>query len=125
MMNWKSVAATAVLGLITLGGTAQAQEALIVTAKLHVTPGREAEAEARLVKVTEFVRKTELGVTFRVFHSNSDRTLFSTFEVYPNSQAFSTHFNAVLPAFANEAGLEPEGLYSGPMEVEYWQELSK
>ena len=125
MINLTSVAAAVVLGLITFGGTAQAQEAVIVTTKIHATPGREAEAEARLVKLTEFVRKTELGVTFRVFRSTSDRTMFSIFEVYPNSPAFSTHFNAVLPAFANEAGLPPEGLYSRENEVEYWQELSK
>ncbi len=100
-------------------------DALVVTAKIHVTPGREAEYEAGLVKFIEFVRKSEPGVTFRFFHSNSDRTLFSTFEVYPNSKAFSNHLNVVFPAFYREVGPEPEGLYSRPMEVEYWQELSK
>jgi len=48
-----------------------------------------------------------------------------TFEVYPNSKAFSNHLNVVFPAFAREAGPNPEGLQSRPMEVEYWQELSK
>ena len=100
-------------------------EALIVTAKLHATAGREAEAGARLVKFTEYIRKSEPGVTFRMFHSNGDRTLFSTFEVYPNSQAFSNHLNVVIPAFFREAGPDPQGLYSRPMDVEYWQELSK
>ncbi len=102
-----------------------ADEALTVTAKLHVTPGREAEFEAWIIKVIEFVRKTEPGVTFRVFRSNSDPTLFSTFEVYPNKDEFNNHVNVVLPAFAKEAGPIPEGLETRPMEVEYWQELSK
>src|SRR5208282_5659883 len=94
-------------------------EALIVTAKLHATAGREAEYEARLVRFTEFVRKSEPGVTFRILHSNVDRTLFSTFEVYPNDKAFNIHVNVVIPAFGREAGLEPEGLEARPMEVEY------
>ena len=102
-----------------------ADEALTVTARLHSTPGREAEVGARLVKFTEYVRKSEPGVTFRVFRSTGDPTLFSTFEVYPNKEAFNNHVNVMIPAYVKEAGPNPEGLYARPMEVEYWQELSK
>jgi quinol monooxygenase YgiN len=78
-----------------------------------------------LAKVIEFVRKAEPGVTFRIFQSKKDPTLFSTFEVYPNKDEFDNHVKVVLPAFAKEDGPIPEGLYARPMEVEYWQELPK
>src|SRR5208337_4923178 len=83
-------------------------ESLTVMAKLHVTPGREAEAGARLIKFTEYIRKTEPGATFRVFQSKNDPALFSTFEVYPSSDAFKNHVNVVIPAYVMEAGPNPE-----------------
>jgi quinol monooxygenase YgiN len=99
-------------------------DSVIVFAKLYATPGREAEAEARLLKLIEFVRKSEPNITYRIYHSKKDSTQFMTYEIYPNTAEVDEHMKVVLPAFRKEAGAAPEGLFSRPMEIEEWQEIS-
>jgi quinol monooxygenase YgiN len=119
------------LGLVLFssyfGVTQEAQaadESVTVIARIFVTPGREAEAEARYQRMIEFVRKAEPNVVYRFFRSKKDPSLFMTYEVYPNQAAASDHLKVTLPSFAKEIGPTPEGLLSRPMEIEVLRALS-
>jgi quinol monooxygenase YgiN len=101
-----------------------ADEAQTIESIIHASPGREAEAAARLLKLRDFVRKAEPSITYNFYQSKKDPTLFMTYEVYPNAAELSEHNNVVLPAFRKEAGPASEGLYTRPTEINELQELS-
>ena len=102
-----------------------ADESVTVVARIYVAPGREAEAEARLIKLHEFVMKAEPNITYRFYHSKKDPTLFVTYEIYPNEAAAGQHMKVLLPSFGKEAGPTPVGLYTRPPEFEFLNEIGK
>src|ERR1035437_8326257 len=79
-----------------------ADESVTVVARIYVARGREAEAEARLIKLHEFVMKAEPNITYRFYHSKKDPTLFVTYEIYPNEAAAGQHLKVLLPSFGKE-----------------------
>lgn len=101
-----------------------ADESVTVVARIYVTPGREAEAEGRFLKLIEFVRKAEPNVTYRFHRSRKDPSLFVTYEIYPSQAAAGEHMKVTLPAFAKEVGPTPEGLLARPMEIELLRQIS-
>jgi len=95
-----------------------AADPIAVIAHLHAGPGREAEAEARLRKVVEFVRKAEPTITYRLYRSDKEPGVFIFYEVYPSQAAIDQHRTVTLPAFAKEYGKPAAGLFDGPPQVE-------
>jgi quinol monooxygenase YgiN len=59
-----------------------AEEPVTVTSRYYAAPGREAEVESRFLKIVEFVRKAEPNITYRLYRSNKDPSVFLFFEVY-------------------------------------------
>jgi quinol monooxygenase YgiN len=112
-----------VFSLAALPEISVADESIAVIAHFHVAPGREAEAEARLRKVVEFVRMAEPGITYRLYRSQKDPSVFVFYEVYPSMTAIEQHRKVTLPAFLKQFGKAPQGLFSGPPEVERMQAL--
>ena len=101
-----------------------ADETITVVAKLYATPGRESEAEARLLKALAFVHNSEPNITYRYYRSKKDPTLFVTYEIYPNQAALTNHMKVVLPASRETIGATPDGLFARPMEADVLQEIS-
>jgi len=95
-----------------------ADQSITVISRVYASAGREAELEARLVKLTAFVRKAEPSVTYRLLRSKKDATVFTFYEVYPSPAVVQEHLKVTLPAFAKETGPAPEGLYARPTESE-------
>ena len=119
--------AASVLGMaIALSFTSQvraADEAITVVARLQASPGREAELEARLVKVAEFVHRAEPGHTYFFLRSTKTPGLFLSYEIYPSMAALGVHGKVTLPAASKELGPLPEGLLARPMEFELLQPI--
>jgi len=97
---------------------AVADESIAVVAHIRAGPGREAEAEARLRKVVEFVRKAEPNITYRLYRSAKDPAVFVFYEVYPSAAAIEQHRKVTLPAFVKQFGPPSKGLFAGPPEGE-------
>jgi len=127
-MNRRLVTPLAAVSAICLCGAPlaswAADEKQTIESILHASPGREAEAAARLLKLRDFVRKAQPNITYNFYQSKKDATLFMTYEVYPNAAELAEHNSVVLPAFRKEAGPAPEGLYTRPTEINELQELS-
>jgi quinol monooxygenase YgiN len=101
-----------------------AEEPVTISARFYPAPGREAEAEAFLLKVVAFVRGTEPNSTFRLHRSLKEPTVFFFYEVYPTQGAREAHAKGTLPAFGKQFGPPPEGLFARPPEIEAFRELS-
>jgi quinol monooxygenase YgiN len=114
----------AAAGLALASPTSFADETVAVVAHLRAAPGREAEAEARLRKVVEFVRKAEPGITYRLYRSKVDPATFVFYEVYPSRAAIEKHGKVTLPAFVKQHGKPAAGLFEGPPQAERLQVLA-
>jgi quinol monooxygenase YgiN len=86
--------------------------------RFHVTPGREAEAEARIAKLVAFVREQEPNVIYRFYRAKSKPEMYMTYEVFPSVEVAQRHLKEVIPAAQAMLGPIPEGLYAKPQEVE-------
>jgi len=118
-----AVAAYSALLLAIPGISFAADESVTIVARVYAAPGREAEAEARLVKVVAFVRKAEPGTVYRLYRSKKDPTVFMFYEVYPSDAARAHHGKVTLPAFAKEYGPAPKGLFARPIDVDVYRAL--
>ena len=101
-----------------------ADDTVTIVARFYATPGKEAEAEARLLKSLDFVRKNEPNITYKFYHSKKDPTLFLSYEIYPSQAELENHVKNVLPASRAALGAFPDGMFSRPMEFDMWQEMS-
>ncbi len=101
-----------------------ADEPITVIARLQASPGREAELEARLAKLQEFVHKVEPSTTYFFLRSTKTPGLFLSYEIYPNKAAAGEHMKVTLPASNKELGPAAEGLLARPMEYELLQPLT-
>ena len=100
-----------------------AEEPVTVTSRFYAAPGREAEVESRFLKIVEFVRKAEPNITYRLYRSNKDPSVFLFFEVYPSQSAFDEHVKVTLPAVRKEYGPPAEGLFARPAETDLFRSL--
>lgn len=101
-----------------------ADEPVTLIARFYAAPGREADVEARFLKLVAFVRKAEPNTTYRLYRSKTDPSVFLTYEVYPSQAARDEHQNVHIPAFQKESGPAPEGLYARPPEREFFRVLT-
>jgi len=122
-----SIASFVVCQALLLGvqGSAHAaDEPVALIARFFATPGREAEAEARLLMTVAFVRKAEPSTTYRLYRSQKDPTVFVFYEIFQSLATYEHHLKVTLPAFRKENGPPPEGLYVRPPESETLQTLA-
>ena len=94
-----------------------------VVARLWVTPGREAEAVPRFVKVLEFMRKAEPASVFKLYRSERDSSAFVFIETYPSRAALEEHTSTTIPARAKELGPPPAGIFARPPEFEEFRSI--
>jgi len=105
-------------------GARAADEPIIIVVKFFPTEGREEETQERLAKLAAFVPKHNPGVTFRLHRSVKGPTVFLLYETFPSQTALDNQQKTVLPAFLQEAGPVPQGLFSRSNEVEVYRALS-
>lgn len=118
-----AAAAYSALLLAVPGISSASDESVTVVARVYAAPGREAEAEARLLKVVDFVRKAEPGTVYQLYRSKKDPTVFMFYEVYPSDAARMQHGKVTLPAFAKEYGPAPKGLFARPIDIDIYRAL--
>jgi quinol monooxygenase YgiN len=107
------------LSLLSLTQQVRAEDASVfVFSRIYVTPGREAEAEARLSKQLDFVLQSVPGITYRYYKSTKTPGLFVTYEVFPDKATAQKVVKEVLPEFRAKFGAVPEGLLAQPTEIE-------
>lgn len=128
MLNFaKPLVSTFVIGIlavITSPLARAADEPTIVVVRVFPTEGREDEAQARLVKLVNFVPANNPGVTFRLHRSTKKPVVFLLYETFPSQAAMDLQQKTVLPAFLKEVGASPEGLLAKPNEVEFYRATS-
>ena len=122
-----SLARTILCGVLLMGAAqiaCAADESVALIARFYAAPGREAEVEARFLKVVAFVRKAEPNITYKLYRSKTDPSVFMFYEVYPSQAARDEHQNVHIPAFQKEFGAVPEGFYARPAEREFFRALA-
>ena len=119
-----SIVVCHVLLLAPVGIVLAADESVTVIGRFEATPGREAEAEARLLLVVDYVRKAEPNTIYRLHRSTKDPSVFMFYETYPNAAARENHRSVVVPAFFKEFGAAPQDLFVRPPETEVFQLLA-
>lgn len=95
------------------------EEEITLISRFVAAPGREADVEARFAKLIPFVRKAEPDVTYRVYRSVKEPTVYIFYEVFPSQAARDAHVNVHIPAFQKEYGSSTEGLFARPPEREF------
>ena len=88
-------------------------------------PGREAEAEARLLQTVAYVRRVEPSTVYRLHRSSSEPATFLFYETYASQNNLEQHSKVTLPAFRKEYGETPEGLWARPPMIEIFRELAR
>ena len=96
-----------------------ADQSITIAAWLYPAPGREAEAEARLLQLVE------PSTIYRLHRSNSEPATFLFYEVYDSQNSLDQHSKITLPAFRKEYGENPEGLWARPPMVQKFRELAQ
>ncbi|MBI3636853.1 MAG: antibiotic biosynthesis monooxygenase [Candidatus Rokubacteria bacterium] len=112
----------AMLVVAVCGGTAPGAHAadgsLMVIVKFHPTPGREDELKKRLVDLSAFTERANPGVTYRVYRSTTEPTVFLLYETFPARAAWEDQAAKVFPAFQKVHGPVPAGIVTRPPEPE-------
>src|SRR5580704_1327418 len=98
------------LWLAAVGAGHAAEEQVILTSRFYPTAGREAELEARLLRIVELVKKAEPDYTYRLHRSVKDPVVFMFYEIYPSQAAFDRHRTETFPAARQVVGPAPEGI---------------
>lgn len=122
-----SLAKTILCGVLLVGAAqiaCAADESVTLIGRFYAAPRREAEVEARFLKIVAFVRKAEPNTTYRLYRSKTEQSVFLTYEVYPSQAARDEHQNVHIPAFLKEFGPQPEGFYARPAEREFFRALA-
>ena len=102
-----------------------ADEPITIAAWLYPAPGREAEAEARLLQVVAYVRRVEPSTVYRLHRSSSEPVTFLFYETYASQNDLEQHSKVTLPAFRKEYGENPEGLWARPPMIQKFRELAR
>jgi quinol monooxygenase YgiN len=104
---------------------ARGDEQVVIVARVYPTPGREAELEARLLRLVKYVKQVEPNITYRLHRSAKEPTVFLYYEVYRSQAEYNQHSTQTIAAFRKEAGQAPEGIFSRPTEVEAYSLLAE
>ena len=108
------------LSLPGLNHTARAaEEKITLISRFVAAPGREADVEARFAKLVPYIRKAEPNVTYRLYRSEKEPSVYIFYEVFPSKAARDEHVNVHVPAFQKEFGSTTEGLFARPPEREF------
>ena len=102
-----------------------ADEPITIAARFYPAPGREAEAEARLLQTVAYVRRVEPSTVYRLHRSSSEPATFLFYETYASQINLEQHSKVTLPAFRKEYGETPEGLWARPPMIEIFRELAR
>lgn len=102
-----------------------ADDPITVVARYDPAPGREAEAEARLLQVVAYVRKAEPGAAYHLHRSTGEPTSFVFYETYASQAAFDQHMKVTIAAFMKEYGPPAAGLWARPPKIETFRELAR
>ena len=116
-MTFRTIHCLALAALFALSGQmARADEPIITVNRLYPAPGREAELEARLVRIVNYLKKAEPTVAYRLHRSAKEPTIFMFYSIYP-SQAALDHGRATVAA-GQKLDPPPDGIFGRPTEVE-------
>lgn len=112
------------LAMAPIGSAARAaDETVALITRVYIAPGQEAAYEERARRLVEYVRKAEPGVIYRHQRSKKDPSIYVYYEVFPSPAALENHAKVVLPTFNKEFGARPEGMFSRPPELEWFQPI--
>lgn len=103
---------------------ASAGEVVAAFSRFVVSPGQEAEFEARLLRTAEFLRKAAPDMTFHAHRSKKDPQVFVVYESWPSLAANEHYRTVVRPARVKEFGPMPTGMLVKPPEAEFFSRLT-
>ena len=123
-MTRRTIHCLALAALFALSGQmARADEPIITVNRLYPAPGREAELEARLVRIVKYLKKAEPTVTYRLHRSAKEPTVFMFYTIFP-SQAALDHERETVAAL-RKRDPPPDGIFGKPSEVETYGFLAE
>jgi quinol monooxygenase YgiN len=116
-MTRRTIHCLALAALFAVSGQmARADEQVIIVGRYYPALGREAELEARLVRIAKYLKQAEPTVTYRLHRSAKEPTVFMFYEIYP-SQAALDHERETVAAL-RKRDPPPDGIFGRPSEVE-------
>jgi quinol monooxygenase YgiN len=116
-MTYKIIHCLALAALFAMSGQmARADEQVFTVGRYYPAPGREAELEARLVRIAKYLKQKEPTVTYRLHRSAKEPTVFMFYSVFPTQAALDRSRATV--ADGQKRDPPPEGIFSRPAEVE-------
>ena len=116
-MTRRTIHCLALAALFALSGQmARADEQVIIIGRYYPAPGREAELEARLVRIVKYLKQAEPTVSYRLHRSTKEPTAFMFYEIFP-SQAALDHERETVAAL-RKRDPPPDGIFGKPPEVE-------
>ena len=116
-MTRRTIHCLALAALFALSGQmARADEPIITVNRLYPAPGREAELEARLVRIVKYLKRAEPTVTYRLHRSAKEPTVFMFYEIFPSQAALDHERDTV--AALRKRDPPPDGIFGRPPEVE-------
>jgi len=116
-MTRRTIHCLALAALFALSGQmARADEPIITVNRLYPAPGREAELEARLVRIVKYLKKAEPTVTYRLHRSAKEPTVFMFYSIFPTQAALDR--SRALVADGQKKDPPPDGIFSRSAEVE-------
>ena len=124
-MKRRTIYCLALAALFAIPGPnrARADGQVIIVGRYYPAPGREAELEARLVRIAKYLKKAEPTVTYRLHRSAKGPTAFMFYEIYP-SQAALDHEREMVASLRN-GDPPPDGIFRKPPEVETYGLLAE
>ena len=84
-MKRRTIYCLALAALFAVPGPnrARADGQVIIVGRYYPAPGREAELEARLVRIAKYLKKAEPTVTYRLHRSAKEPTVFMFYSIFP------------------------------------------
>jgi quinol monooxygenase YgiN len=126
MNAMKSFRALVVFLSVTVAAplAASAGEVVVAINRFLVTPGQEAEFEARVLRSVAFYRKAEPELTIHLHRSKKDPQVFVLYESWSSLAAYEHHRKVVSPARLKEFGPTPAGMLAKPPEAELFSRVT-
>jgi quinol monooxygenase YgiN len=117
VMKRRLIYCLALAALFALSGQmARADGQVIIVGRYYPAPGREAELEARLLRIAKYLKQEEPTITYRLHRSAKEPTAFMFYEVYPSQAVLDQH--RALVAALRKRDPPPDGIFGKPPEVE-------
>jgi quinol monooxygenase YgiN len=116
-MTRRTIYCLALAALFAISGQmARAEEQANIVWRYYPAPGREAELEARLVRIVKYLKQAEPTITYRLHRSAKEPTVLMFYEIFP-SQAARDHDRETVAAL-RKRDPPPDGIFGRPPEVE-------